>query len=461
MQIAIADRGHYASTMNFARLASRFSLLFCLVSVLAMCVFWLIGSYHTRMVLQEQADQFGGTITRQAADLIAEHVQADDQISINVILEELVANPAVTEAVLLDEEGRRVAAAGAANAESTLSPLTGPLFGDGYYSRAVEFLGTTHGTVGVRLDSGRLQATLNRNLALLAAAALVMAAATWLLTSAWFRVSLEYPLNMLSYGLGKMRRGEIVECPDPPGRGELSNLTRQYNATARFLGQHTFLDRFGEDAPAVDGAARPGAEISLLVIRMSNYFSLATAMSRDHALGVLERYYFFAGQIGRIYNGRVRYCHEDEILIAFEGPAQPAERAYHAICAGQLFLRLIEHLNKQADGIRTNAGFCLAAHSGGAPAMLYSPLTGARDNLFGETPDQARRICTECPGNSLLLSADCHALAGGDAQVAAEPHAADSTGIETLLALEPPAELGELLDSQAARLAVAYPTDKR
>lgn len=443
--------------MRFTRIASRFSLTAVLALLLAMSVFWLISSYHTRFVLQAQADRLGATVARQAAELLAEHVQADDRISINVILEELAADPAVIEVILFDGQGQRVAAAGAPNANPPIAMLTRPILRGEYYVHTIEFLGTTHGAVSVGLDLGYMRAALNDNLIFIGGATLVMMLFAWLFVSAYSQVTLAFPLNLLSYSLDKMRRGEIVESPDVSGQDELANLTRQYNATANFLTRYTFLDRYGGETEPVDSAAWRSEEISLLVVRMSNYFSLATAMSREHALQLLERYYFFAGQVGRIYNGHISYCHEDEILISFDRVSAAEEQAWYAIYAGQLFLRLVEHLNTHPKGVRTNASFTLAAHSGVVPARLYSPVSGANDSLIGETPDRARQICNECPDNNLLISADCYQLAGGDARVNADPFDTESDDAEVLLALEPPEEHGELLDSQAARLISAYP----
>lgn len=443
--------------MKFTRIASRFSLFACLALLFAMSVFWLISSYHTRLVLQAQADRLGPTVARQAADLLAEHVQAEDRIGINVILEELAADPAVIEVALLDEQGRRVAVAGAPNSSPPISIVTRPPLRDEHYVRTIEFLGATLGAVSVGLDLGYLQATLNDNLIFVGGATLIMILLAWMFIAAYCQITLGFPMNLLSYSLRKIRRGEIVESPDVSGQDELANLTRQYNETAKFLARYTFLDRYDGESGAVDSAAWRSEEISLLVIRMSNYFSLATAMSQDHALQLLERYYFFAGQVSRIYNGHICYCHEDEILISFDRVAGAEEQAYYAICAAQLFLRLVEHLNTHPKGVLTNASFTLAAHSGVVPARLYSPVSGENDSLIGETPDRVRQICNECPDNNLLISADCYQLAGGDSRVNAEPFDTESDDIAVLVALAPPGEHGELLDSQATRLIVAYP----
>ena len=441
--------------MKFTRIASRISLIACFALLLAMSVFWLISSYHTRQVLQAQADQLGPTIARQAAVLLAEHVEAEDLISINVVLGELAADPAVIEAVLFSASGERLAVAGAPNASSPIALLTRPILQEEYYTRSIGFLDADHGSVRIALDLGYLQATLNDNLLLVGGATLVMIVATWIFLVVYCQVTLGFPMNLLTYSLGKIRRGEIAECPEPSGRDEIANLTRQYNATAKFLARNTFLDQFSADAPKADPEDDGEAEISVLILRMNNYFSLATAMSREKVLQLLDRYYFLAGQVARIYNGRVCYCHEDEILISFDRQAAAEERAYYAICAGLLFLRLIPNLNSLPGGGPAAAAFALAAHSGADAARLHSPISGARDSLIGEVPDHVRQICNDCPPNSLLLSADCYQLAGGDSRVNAEAHNDPTADEPVLLAEEPPEELNELLNRQAARLATA------
>jgi len=440
--------------MKFTRIASRISLIACVTLLLAMSVFWLISSHHTRQVLQAQADQLGPTIARQAAELLAEHVQAGDLISINVVLEELAADPAVVEASLFDTEGGRVAVAGSPNATPPLALLTRPIPREEFYTRGIEFLGADHGSVRIALDLGHLRATLNDNLLLVAAATAVLLAATWIFFAIYCQVSLGFPMNLLTYSLGKIRHGEIAECPDPSGRDEIARLTRQYNATAKFLARHTFLDESSGDTQQVDSAEAGEVKLSVLVIRMNNYFSLATAMSRDRVPELLNRYYSLSGQIARIYGGRVCYCHEDEILIAFDGGEAAEEQAYYAICAGLLFLRLAPHLSRLAGG-GAGATFGVAAHSGADVARLHSPISGANDSLIGGVPDSVREICNDCPPNSLLLSADCFQLAGGDSRVNAEARNDPGAESAVLLALEPPEELNELLNHQAARLASA------
>ena len=437
--------------MKSTRIGSRISLIACIALLLAMSLFWLISSYHTRQVLQAQADQLGPTIARQAAELLAEHVEAEDLISINVILEELAADPAVIEASLLDEQGQSVAVAGNPNTVSPIALLTRPMLREEYYTRSIQFFGADQGAVSVALDLGYLQATLNDNLLLVGGATLIMLLVTWIFLAIYCQVALGFPLNLLGWSLGKIRRGEIAECPEPTGHDEVANLTRQYNATARFLSRNTFLDPFNEESREPDSPEGQAADLSVLIIRMSNYFSLSTAMGRKQVLQLLDRYYVLAGQVGRIYNGRVCYCHEEEILIAFHRSAASEEQAYYAICAGLLFLRLIPHLNK-FPGV-AGASFGLVAHSGKLEARLYSPISGANDSLIGEAPDQARRICNDCPDNALLLSPECYQLAGADSRINAEAFNDPDAEDPALIALAPPEELDELLNLQASRLA--------
>ncbi len=447
--------------MKSVSIATRLASIVSLALLLAMCVFWLVNGLHTRIVLQAQADRLGSTIARQTAELLAEHVQANDLISINVILEELAAGPAVVEAMLLDEQGERVASAGAASASASIRLLIPPALLKQHYVHGVEFLGASHGTVNIGLDLGYLEATLSDSLILVAAATVILMIAAWWFVLRYCQTSVTFPLKLLAHGLNKMRHGEIIEFPDTTGQGEFTNLTRQFNATARFLAHHTFLEKRGEDTPVAGNEARPSQAqtepVSVLVIRMSNYPALVTAMGLPHALDQLEHYYLFAGAASRIYGGRVSHYHEEEILVSFEQASLAEEHAWNSILAGQLFLRLVGHLNAGSEGVRGNASFCLAAHSGEAPARLHSPVTGGTDCLIGETLDRARQICDGCPDNSLLIGSECHQLAGAESRVPAEPFDQEAGDASIVLALAPTEEIDELLDRQSARLIEMHP----
>ena len=64
-----------------------------------------------------------------------------------------------------------------------------------------------------------------------------------LLSGIYFQYVVSFPANLLAFALSNIRKGEIDTCPEPESNHELSAAIRQYNATAEFLAQNTFLNQ--------------------------------------------------------------------------------------------------------------------------------------------------------------------------------------------------------------------------
>ena len=79
---------------------------------------------------------------------------------------------------------------------------------------------------------------------------------------------------------------------------------------------------------------------------MSNFTYLGSTLDEDLFINLRNKYYFFAGKVSEMYNGVVNSCTEDEVIIHFGESQLEEEQAFYAICAGQLFLRLIEEINQ-------------------------------------------------------------------------------------------------------------------
>ena len=81
------------------------------------------------------------------------------------------------------------------------------------------------------------------NLLLVALATIVLIFVGAALTTTYFRYLIVFPLNLLAYSISSIRKGNIEACEVPNETNEISQLVNQYNTTAKFLSQNTFLDR--------------------------------------------------------------------------------------------------------------------------------------------------------------------------------------------------------------------------
>ncbi|MEQ8954669.1 MAG: hypothetical protein RL120_11095 [Gammaproteobacteria bacterium] len=452
-----------ADTPRKAKISRKFNVAVCLLLLLAMCVFWLVSSYNTRNVLQQQADRLGTTVARQTAAQLTELVLANDLISINVILGNLTRNSAIAEIAVLSVDNDILAIASNAMAvPNPIIPLPFELAAIANEYRAeITVSDSSAGSVRLSLDLSYVETALINNLLFIVAATLVLLILAAALTNTYFQYLVAFPAKLLAFSLSNIRKGEIDTCPEPKSETELSAAIRQFNATAEFLAQNTFLYNIGRGIPEADRdifQTQPGRQaVTLLVIKMSNFHYLASTQSEDVIVSLLNKYYFFAGKVSQLYSGQVAYCSEEEVIINFGGLSLAEEQAFYAVCAGQLFLQLLGDLC-DIDGVLVPAKFRLAVHSGQAVGGLYSPITHETNNLTGKTLDLARQICDESPDNSLLISGPAFAEAGAESRVEAEIYSEgeDEFALSTFLALTPMAEYRMLLERQAIQLVTLY-----
>ena len=446
-----------------SKVSSRFSATFGLFLVLALCCFWLINTYATQGLQRSHSDSLGQTLANQTASQMTEFLLANDMISMNVILTSLTRNPAITRVEVINVSNAVIAmASSSAVGPKPIIPLPFRLnMLSAQYSAPIELANSVAGTVRLTLDLSHIETGLVNSLVLNSIATILLAAIGALLINTYFQYLVTFPANLLAFALSNIRKGEIEVCPEPKNSNELSAAIRQFNATAGFLAQNTFLSNFGNRSPEIDGETfsfEPGTEdVVLLNIKMSNFQFLASTLSESARVGLLNKFYFYAGKVSQLYSGQVTYCSDGEVLINFAGNALETEQAFFAICAGQLFLQLVSDIG-DVEGEATGAKFQLAVHGGQAIGGLYSPITQQKTNLTGKTLDLCRSICSECPDNNLLISERCFEQAGAETRVEGQKFTVvdEDEQIIVYLSSEPMNEFQALLERQAIQLVSIY-----
>ena len=450
-----------SSSSNLSLPVSRkFSLLVCALLVLTMTIFWLLTSYSSQNILRQQADILGKNLASQTAAQVTELMLANDLISMNVVLSSLANDSTISEVSVVDINNRIIARASAKNSEIVrLIPLPIPLLSlENDYVTPISIADSIIGYVRLTLDIGYIEAGMVDNLALIMIATVLLLIVSIAITTLYYKYLINFPINLLSFYIGKIRKGEVETCPVPKDNNELTAVIRQFNATAEFLTQNTFLKNIGVSQPITEERNYKDLigkeDTTVLLINMSNFQYLASTLSERNLASLLNKYYFYSGKISQLYNGYVCFCSEDEILINFNKIEIPEEQAFYAICGAQLFLQLFADMSQEVN----DAKFRLAIHSGNALNLLYSPITQKMDNLSGQTLDITRMISKECPDNSILISEPAFTNAGAGTRVDAEEFGPVGEGeqVNSLLALSPMSEYKFLLQKQAVQLLKLY-----
>lgn len=445
------------------KLSRKFSLTVSLLLVLAMCVFWTVSSYNTRNLLRQQADGLGQTLAQQTATQLTELVLANDLISMNVVLSSLTRDSSIQEITVRGVDGNIIASSTSqVEPLRPLIPLPIPLPAlSAEYQSPIALPDSVIGSVQLSLNLDYIEVGTVNNLLLVIGATLLLVLVAVVMTSTYFQYLVSFPTSLLSYALSNVRKGEIETCPEPDTNNEISMAIRQYNATAEFLAQNAFLDNFGNRQPETDPQNlkfSPGQQdVSLLLISMANFQYLASTLQEATFVQLLNRFYFFVDKVSQLYNGKVSYCAEGEVVINFSDAPLEEDQAFYAICAGQLFLHIVGDINDVADQ-PVHSKYKLAVHSGQHVSSLYSPITGTTNNLTGKTLDQARDICNDCPDNSLLVSEPSYLHAGAHSRVDADEFAdiGDDEIVKTYLGREPMSDYRLLLERQAIQLVTLY-----
>jgi len=266
------------------QISRKFSVAICLLLVLSMCVFWLISSYNTQNLLRQQADGLGQSLARQTAAQLTELMLANDLISMNVVLGNLIQDSSIAEVSVVNVDNEIIASATGNDAEiQSLIPLPFSLTSlQTEYSAPITLADSIAGFVRLRLDLTYIEAGTIDSLVLIIGATALLLMVAVAVTSTYFQYLVSFPANLLSFSLSNIRKGEIETCPEPTSNNEISTAIRQFNATAEFLAQNTFLNNFGTRQPEADEQTfktQAGMQDStLLAIRMSNFQYLASTV---------------------------------------------------------------------------------------------------------------------------------------------------------------------------------------
>ena len=437
--------------------ATRFTIAVASLVLLCMCVFWLISNYTNQNLLRQQADSLGATVAQQTAIQITDLVLANDLISTRVMLEQLTRDTTIAEAAVINVGGEVVSIS-----RNELEPPRSllPIPTDyGEYEAPIQLENTVAGTVRIVLDLSYIEAGTGNNLIFILVAAFAIIVVAILLSINYFQYLVSFPIRLLNYAIQDIRYGEVKACPDPETNNEIGRLVRQYNATAEFLVNYTFINTDGllpEKSLAEKQQEQQNDTVNgaVLCIRLANFHYLASTCDKKTLVTLLNRLYFMSENIGRLYNGTVSYCTDGEVIIDFHNGQLEDEQCFYAVCTGQLFLRLLPHIIKINPARPVDAKFRLAIHFGEFEAGLYSPTTREFNNVHGVTLDLVRQISNDCPDNSLLVSEIAYLMAGGESRILGEEYGevSEPQPQRTILCSNAMASYRQLLDQQAEKM---------
>lgn len=186
---------------------------------LALVIYAAVMSLQFRQAMHEQADALGQSLTTQTAMSATELLVANDILSLNVLLNNLVKNPLVAHAAIYSADNRIIAEAGQRPKNGLLGPA------DGLYETKISFQDVTAGNLRISLDMNQFQQPLMLSLQSMAILGGILLALALALSLRMGR-HLTTPLMQLRVWL----RAPDFYTPGVQRQDEIGDLARQLHA---------------------------------------------------------------------------------------------------------------------------------------------------------------------------------------------------------------------------------------
>ena len=360
-------------------LALRIACHSLLLVALALIIYaWVIGMQF-KHAMQQQADAIGESLIIQTSASASELLVANDILSLNVLLANLVRNPLVAHAAIYSVGGdsRVLAEAGARPPQSMLGEA------NGLYSTDITFQEVIAGHLRLTLNMRQFQQPMTISLQSMGILSLILLALTLALSMRLGR-QLATPLMQLRLWLrdpddpapGSGRQDEIgdlarqlqsrlvVERPraasaaeyqeaQPDAEADAEDFADDYDESADAYDEVPLLDEepafddedalasFEDSAPMfVEPQAEPG-ETAVLAIQLGAQEQLRR-LPRTRLMELLQSYRDCLEQAASLYQAELHTLKDGSSLMLFHSQESGEDYLTHAICCGEL-MRALGH----------------------------------------------------------------------------------------------------------------------
>lgn len=344
---------------------------------------------------QYHANTLGSMLTSQTAGNVTELLLADDTLSLNVILTQLVRSDSVASARILDIDERIITAAGSEPEASSSLQLR--------YSAPIALEDSLAGYVTLTLDPAQFNAD-SSQLWTYYAALLLAGLIFCLFTALALGQHLRRPIERVRQALDDPQHASFAEVVPDNELGALEESCALF--VQRYLDQ--FNELYGDSASFSDDspAARFQGTSILLCIQVCQIDKLLALLNPTTLTTLLDQYYALLSRAARLYGGELMRFSGDSQLLAFADENQ--DPIIRAICCAQLFQMLVGQLNdKHRAAASPSLAFSAAIHCG--EILLTQTGSGqAGTSALGLAVNETLALAAcQAPGN-IAISDDCH-----------------------------------------------------
>ena len=371
------------------------------VSIVLFCGLLIsILTYSDLKTLLQQELQFN--VERQLKRLAvaaADNLARQDRVSLTVILNDWVTNPAINQIRILDHDGEVIARSGHSTPDTTsMSQII---------TRNDHSLGVIQ--ADVMMNNARNSAARYFSLSLLATSLLSLIGGL-----VAYRLA-SYPsryFRQLQQYVEEEAKGNNPTLPGVPNVSECTALQQSLEKLAEQRQQQQTLqqalNQFLYQSETELESGTTYRDCAMLYLEIPNLLELQQQMTASELASALNHYHRLISHAAKVYNGRLDRYQGDGIVVIF-GLHEHSERdSFNCIYAASLFLGLLRYLRikgKEPQGFE----FRCAAHQG---PVLVAPIEETEDdvdahihyNLIGDSLYWASHLARHGDDNHLLVS---------------------------------------------------------
>jgi len=393
----------------------------------------LLGSFiahNQSQVLDLQIIESGNTVLRQMADFSREPLLANDKLSLEVIVNNLVSEHAILGAALYDEKKLPIVKKGVVPSNTEIATMLGDetkqewqqMMQDGQqtnmvsFSRPIVFMDITTGYALITFD-GHLREVAQQEAIRVVAVATILLVILGIVASFILGRWLTRPIYQLISAGQAISAGDYQVRFKDRRRDELGLLMQSMNemtegllrkeqveqAFSRYVSPNVAQTVLGDITQVKLGGQH--VEASVVFADIAGFTKLSEQMDPEEVNSLLNEYFSVISQAAQGYRGYVDKYIGDCAMLVFGIPEFDPQHSFQAAVCAITIQKLVCELNKQRAQqgkeqvefrIGINSGRMLAGNMGAAERMDYT--------VVGDTVNTASRLASGADPGAILVS---------------------------------------------------------